>query len=114
MKGLPNELIYVLVVAAIVLFQYLMKRFVPQQQSQPPRDEPITQIPGEEAEIPATSQGSRTPGTSPRGSGEPAPSSAFGRRRFSRRSLMGTRRDMQNAIVIATILAPCRADEGLR
>ncbi|MDP1717671.1 MAG: hypothetical protein Q8L40_06310, partial [Burkholderiales bacterium] len=44
-----------------------------------------------------------------------APSAAIAaahpERRFSRRSLMRTRRDVQNAIVIATILGPCRAFE---
>jgi hypothetical protein len=33
------------------------------------------------------------------------------KQRFSRQSLMGTRRDVQNAIVIATIVGPCRAFE---
>ena len=33
-------------------------------------------------------------------------------RRFSRSALMGNRREVQNAIVIATILGPCRAFEA--
>jgi hypothetical protein len=114
MDRFPTELIYVLIFAAIVLFQYLVKRFAPQQQEQQQesaQDEQAAQyeeearpvrMPFPVADV-ATSHFGRSaaPGVSP------APS----RRRFSRRSLMGSRREVQNAIVIATILGPCRADE---
>ncbi len=115
MKGLPEELIYVLVFAAILLFQYLMKRFGPQQQQDPAQHERLPEIPEEAQEIPVPSSVSSlafghfgragAPGAS-----APPPTSPP-RRRFARRSLMGNRRDMQNAVVIATILGPCRALE---
>jgi len=114
MKGLPEELIYGLVFAAILLFQYLMKRFGPQEQQDPAQHEPLPQIPEEVAKTPALSSVSsvafghfgraEAPGAT---ASPPTPP----RRRFARRSLMGNRRDMQNAIVIATILGPCRAYE---
>ena len=111
MNGLPAELIYVLVFAAFVLLQYLMKRFGPQQQQDPAQIEGLPQIPEEVME---------TPGECPVSSVDvghfgrteaPSASPPLPGRRFSRKTLMGTRREMQNAIVIATILGPCRAYE---
>ena len=110
MKGLPEELIYVLVFAAILLFQYLMKRFGPQEQQQSPQDEPDP-----ESAAQATLE---TPPVSTLSdirfgrAGAPSASSPLPRGRFSRRALMGTKREVQNAIVIATILGPCRAFEA--
>ena len=112
MERFPTELIYVLIFAAIVLFQYAMKRFAPQEQRQSARDEQLAndqeeaqpvQMPFPAAEVATGHFGrSAAPGVSP------APS----RRRFSRSMLMGTRRKVQDAIVIATILGPCRADQA--
>jgi len=103
MKNLPEELIYVLIFGAILLFQYLMRRFGQQQQQQSPQEEPDPELP-EQAVSTASDIGfgrSEVPSASP-----PLP-----RRRFSRQALMGSRRDVQSAIVIATILGPCRAYE---
>jgi hypothetical protein len=108
MESFPTELIYVLVFAAIVLVQYVMKRFGRQRQ-QAARDEPLPQMPKEVKKTPAAaSVSSMTDGRVGR-TGAPSASSALPRRRFSRRLLMGTRREVQNAIVTATILGPCRA-----
>ena len=126
MNGFPTELIYVLIVAGIVLFQYMMKRFGPQEQEQPPpplkesdpelparereQDERLPQIPEEMKETPAASSVFRASHQL----GGPEAQGAFSRltrRRYSRRLLMGTRREVQNAIVIATIVGPCRAFE---
>jgi hypothetical protein len=41
----------------------------------------------------------------------PALLPARGRRRFARRTLLGTRRQVQDAFVLATILGRCRGDE---
>ena len=112
---IPTELKYVLIMAAIVLFQYVLKRFGPQpaEQSPEPPAQDAADIPENEAtETPPTQT---FPGVV---------ASRFGRtaearvarpragRRYSRSSLMGSRRRTQNAIVIATILGPCRAFES--
>ena len=111
MHGFPTELIYVLIFAAILLFQYMMKRLGQQEPQESAQDERLPQIPEEVKETPAASSVSRASvdqlgrpeaqGVSPR----------LTRRRYSRRLLMGTRREVQNAIVIATIVGPCRAFE---
>ncbi len=115
MKNLPDELIYVLVFAAILLLQYLMKRFGPQQQQQQQQ-----QSPHDEPDPEPLEQVQATPKTAPVSalsdirfgqSGALRASSPVPRARFSRRALMGTRREVQNAIAIATILGPCRAYE---
>ena len=110
MNGFPAELIYILVFAAIVLFQYMMKRLGQQGQQESAQDERLPQIPEEMKETPAASSVFRASHQL----GGPEAQGAFSRltrRRYSRRLLMGTRREVQNAIVIATIVGPCRAFE---
>lgn len=51
-----------------------------------------------------------TPGSTS-GAAAPSASSPFAEPHLARRSLMENRRAMQNAIVIATIVGPCRAFE---
>ena len=113
-KFSPDLLIYVLVFAAIVLFQYLMKRFGPQQQPQPTQDEPDPELPAQPLARAPVSPAAAESDVRFGQSGAPGASPALPARhlrRFSKRALMGTRRDMQNAIVIAAILGPCRAFE---
>ena len=111
MKGLPEELIYVLIFGAILLVQYLMKRFGPQQQPQPPQDEPEPELPAQEQAAAQVSPAAAASDVRFGRSGGPGASTALAQRRFSRKALMGNRRDVQNAIVIAAILGPCRAYE---
>ena len=111
MDRFPQELIYGLIFAAILLYQYLMKRFAPREQPQFPQDEQLEQIPEEAKETPAAFRVSGVAAGHFGRTGAPSASLPLARRRFSRRSLLGTRREVQNAIVIATILGPCRAYE---
>lgn len=118
MKDIPEELLYVLMFLAVVLFQYLMKRFGPQApEDDPAWDERPSQIPDEAADNAATAVAATTAAfwASGMATGFPdrsvASCAAPAKRRFSRTSLMGSRRAMQNAVVIATILGPCRAFE---
>lgn len=114
MKDIPKELLYVLMFLAIVLLQYLMKRFGPQAPEEPAWDERLEQMPEEVAAAvtPATGFGLSgvAAGLSGRGDG-PRVAPASARRRFSRDALLGSRREMQAAVVVATILGPCRASE---
>ncbi len=59
MKNLPEELIYVLIFGAVVLVQYLIKRFGPQQQQHPAQDEPDAELPAQAASV-AVSGSART------------------------------------------------------
>ena len=111
MKGLPEELIYVLMFGAALLVQYLMKRFGPQPQPPSPQEEPIPEIPEREQAAPEVSPVSAASDTRFGRSAPPGASPALPQRRFSRKALMANRRDVQNAIVIATIMGPCRAFE---
>ena len=113
MNSLPVELLYALFFGVILLVQYIMKRFGPQQQEQPPppleepdpelsaREQAPAQVFREAAAADVRFDRSAAPGFPP----------ALAERRFSRRALMGNRRDVQNAVVIAAILGPCRAFE---
>ena len=109
MNGFPTELIYGLIFAAIVLFPYLLKRFArPQQLAQQER---LAQIPEEVKETPAASSVSSVAVGQFARAEAPRASSVLPGRRFAKESLMGTRREVQDAIVIATIVGPCRAFE---
>ena len=112
MNSLPTELIYVLIFVAIVLFQYMTRGLRQQAQQESAQRERLSQLPEEMEETPAASLVPSVAVGHFGRTGAPSASSALARRRFARKSLMGTRREMQNAIVIATILGPCRAFES--
>ena len=111
MNSFSTELLYVLIFAAILLLQYLMKRFGPQPQQQSSQDEPEPEFPEQEQAIPETSWVSTASDMRFGRAKARSASAPLLRRRFARRSLMGTKQEVQNAIVIATILGPCRAFE---
>ena len=106
MKNLPEELIYGLGFLGVLLLQYLVKRFGPQQPLPPETLAPeVTEQPqdiGASCELPAVPDVQFGQAFVPSATGVAA------RRRFSRQSLMRDRRGVQDAIVIATILGPCR------
>lgn len=109
MQDLPKELIYLSIFITVVLFQLVMKRFGPQAEKNDQQRWPLDELPEDltEAPVPAASPkvavGHFAGGKVPRTASPPP------RQRFSKRSLLGTRLDVQNAIVGATILGPCRA-----
>lgn len=123
MKSFPPELIYVLIFAAIMLFQFMMKKLErkarQEQEGQPAQqdsipEEYVARTYEEPAETAAPSAPPSVPKLAARhfvrtDATKAAP--PLSRRRFSRGSLMGNRRDVQNAMVIAAILGPCRAFE---
>ena len=111
--NLPEELIYVLIFGAVLLVQFLMKRLVPQPQPQPssPQDELVAETAEQKQAALQDSPGSAASVT---GFGRSLPRRtvlAAPRHRFSRKALLANRRDVQNAIVVATIMGPCRAFE---
>ena len=112
MNGIPQDLIFFLIFGAIVLFQILRAQW--RRRTAHP---PAATAPALLAEEPAPEPGP-VPSTEglpdvPRATAARArtlPVSISGEaHRFSRRALLGNRRSMQNAIVIAAILQPCRA-----
>ena len=112
MNNFPTELIYVLAFAAFALLQHLLKRFgTPEQHDDAsPNDDlekPYDKI--EESPVASALQSASVEHFG-RGRAASTRSAPVGNR-FSRISLMGTRRDVQNAIVVATILGRCRAYE---
>lgn len=111
MKDVPAELLYVLMFLAIVLFQYLMKRFGPQAPPEPAWDERLEQISEASEDAPAAPAVSTSVAGQFGRNAVPETSLAPPQRRFSRSSLMGSRRQVRNAVVVATILGPCRAFE---
>jgi hypothetical protein len=114
MKGLPTELIYVVLLGAALLFNFLMQRAVRRQQAEAAQQEPAAEEIPEEVwrdqpaavlPPPATHTALRRRAETPR------VSPARARRRFARQALLGTRRQVQDAFVVATILGRCRGDE---
>jgi hypothetical protein len=117
MKGIPIELIFVLLFGAALVFNFLMQRAARRQQVEAAHDEPAR----EEEEIPEEVwRGPSAAGLPPAGPfaapprrAAPAPAmpAARAQRRFARQALLGTRRQVQDAFVVATILGRCRGDE---
>ena len=117
----PDELIYALLFGAVLLVQYLMKRFGGRQQPADALQEPHLpeeQPPDREASVP--SSWGRVPaltvdslaaaqGTARRKA--PATSAAIQRPRAVARSLLNGGPDLRRAIVGMTLLGPCRAQE---
>jgi hypothetical protein len=117
MKSFPPELIYILIFGAILIVKFLMERAARLRQAGlPPLEPPEDEIP--EAEWNAA-QMAAVPSPQPalglvhrrRDGAAAAPPPARTRLRLARQSLFGARWDMQEAIVVATILGRCRADE---
>ena len=114
MKGLPTELLLVLLLGLALLFKFVMQRAVRRQQAEAAQDEPAQEEIPEEvwraqsaAYLPplATVEPARRPAQAP------AESTERPRRRFARQTLLGSRRQVQDAFVVATILGRCRGDE---
>ena len=116
MGPIPEDLIVFLLFGLFVLIQIVRAR----QRKKARRAEPVVAAPAEADEEPVAAvpvppmpwtptliEGPRaTPPRVPRAS--PA-QTRLDATRFSRRRLMGDRRSLQDAIVIATILGPCLA-----
>ncbi len=116
MGPIPEDLIAFLLFGAFVLVQMLRnwrrsRRRVPVEPAATVPTE--TQTPAEaEALVPLpwTPTVVEGPRQKPPAAARPVLSSQRAQaRRFSRRTLMGDRRSLQDAIVVATILGPCRA-----
>lgn len=119
MRGLPIELFLILFFGAIVLFNVIRQRAAARNAPEAPAE-------GEELDpddIPEAvwRRGSLEPVDMAEAMvAAPAPrrlppaattAPATRRRRFDRQALLGTRRRVQDAFVVATILGRCRADE---
>jgi len=116
MGPIPEDLIVFLIFGLFVLIQIVRAR----RRTQARRAKPVVVAPAEIDEQPVTAvpaapmpwtpalvEGPRT--TPPRTLPDaPAPTRPDARR-FSRHRLMGDRRSLQDAVVIATILGPCLA-----
>jgi hypothetical protein len=119
MKTFPPELLIVLFLLAVALVQFLLKARRVRRQPPPESAQDETHL----EELEPAWEGAQAISPSPAHSVPSVPAIRFGRSaaatvsvrppkgRFARRSLMGNRRAMQNAIVIAAIVGPCRALE---
>lgn len=114
MKGIPSELLLVALFIVVLAFNFLMQRVARQQKAEAAQNEP------EPDEIPeevwrgesALALPPPTPYAAPqRRAQAPTVSPARPGRRFARRTLLGTPRQIQDAFVVATILGRCRGDE---
>ena len=114
MKGFPFELILVLLFGAAMLFNALMQKAAKRQQAEAAQDEPEPEeIPEEvwRAQSAAVLPPSVSAVMPQRRAEAPPVSTARPRRRFARQTLLGSRRKVQDAFVLAAILGPCRGDE---
>lgn len=118
MKGLPFELLFILLFGALVLYNFIKQRAAGLRPPEPAQGEPEPDdIPealwGRNPQVPMTWTEPVAPVLAPRRMSAAADTAttAVRRRRFDRQALLGTRRRVQDAFVVATILGRCRADE---
>lgn len=112
MSSLPTELIYILAFAAFALVQYLLNRFgalVPHDDTAP--KETLENFDHQVKESPAASVPYIVDVDHVRLAKVLRAPIVLAHNRFDMTSMLVTKRDMQNAIVLATILGPCRAHE---
>lgn len=119
MGPIPEDLLVVLLFAAFVLAQILRNWWRGKARSAKAESVAATPADVEPLSGPETAPPAQIPWTPAQVEGpRPKPAPRAGQvllpvrpqaRRFSRRMLMGDRRALQDAIVIATILGPCRA-----
>ena len=119
MDKFPQELVFALIFGAVMLVQLLLKHL--RKRGPPTEVEAEAEVEAEEGPEPDTVAQRRRAVEVPQPAqalptlAVPAPPRAGmahgrrGARRFSRRSLMGSRRAVQDAVVIAAILGPCQA-----
>jgi len=122
MKGISGELVFLLIFAVVIIGQHLVQWFRKnkdqwqddadmagdQQAQSPETDElPFLQTPEPAQPEPHAITTYRNKS---RGPVVPEQALAHIRRRFSRETLFGSKRRTQDAVVVAMILGPCRAD----
>lgn len=112
MNNISTELIYILVFVAFALVQYLLKRLRPPERQEGAVDgETFENLDSDVGQASAASLSSNVDIEHfDRAKPLRAPI-ALARNRFDIASLLESKQDMQNAIVLATILGPCRAYE---
>ena len=112
MNNFPSELFYVLAFAAFALVQYLLKRFWTPEQHDDTSPNDALEKSYDKIEEPPVATALQSVSVDHFGRGQASSTlSAPVKSRFSRLSLMGSRRDVQNAIVVATFVGRCRAYE---
>ena len=110
MPGSASELLfYGLIVAGFLLFNYvtqqLAKKARQEQSEAPPEDGPPEDIWGRAPAAPQDTPEPFAPAVPVRSADAPARS----RRRTTSGSLFRTRKDLRHAVVLMTVLGPCRA-----
>lgn len=115
MRGLPIELLLLVLFGAFALFNILMQRAARRRRAEAAQQEPLPGSPqerDEDAEEAAPTPATPTPVARPRPQVQrAAPPPQAPRRRFARQTLFATPRHVQDAFVVAAILGRCRADE---
>ncbi len=114
MQNIPEGLVYLLVLAIAFLANHLYKQFGPTMEPQPRQaelDDGQTAPEPVPVSLAAASIAAATPLAGPQAWGASPGLQSQPRAQLRKRAPMGTKRNMQTAIAMATILGPCRAFE---
>jgi len=120
MRSFPLELLFALFFGVFMLAQFLYgqlrrRALLKQEQNTPPTEARATAVPlatvriTAPANLPKAQRREVLPATAPDAAARASPQIWRRTGRFSRLALMPDQRTIQDAIVIATILAPCHA-----
>jgi hypothetical protein len=110
LKNLSIEHIFLLIIFILLpLLNMAVHRMQRRREGQPPEPRSMPELRRRAQESPPRSPAPQTSGDGLHGRESPPGPTLLPRRRFTKRSLFRTRADVRRAIILMTILGPCRA-----
>jgi hypothetical protein len=104
-----EQILLLIAFILLPLLNFVMHRMKRRLKSQTPEEESVTQIRRQPQATPAPPQTARASRNRVHESQAPTVSTPLSRSHFTKRSLLGTSRDVRRGIILMTILGPCRA-----
>ena len=104
-----EQILLLLAFILLPLLNLLFQRIKRRVESETPAEEPVASVPRPPRATPPYPSPSRPAGDRGRRLESQALAVPARRRRFNKNSLFGTPRDLRRAIVLMTLLGPCRA-----
>jgi hypothetical protein len=107
-----QQIILLIVVILVPLISVVIQRVRRHLEEQTPKQEPVPQTPRRAQATLSSAPTLRASRTRVDESQAPTLSTPFPQSHFTKRSIMGSRRDTRRGIIMMTILGPCRALES--
>lgn len=103
-----EQIVLLIVFILLPLFNFVMQRMKTRPKSHTPKEEPAAPIRRQAPATPAPPPTPRASRSRVHGPQAPTISTAISMSHVTKRSLLGTSRDIRRGIILMTILGPCR------